>query len=133
MALTAQHKDTKFGAGDKVKVTQKIKEAGKSHTYSFEGMVIGIRGMGENRSFIVRKIGDAQIGVERIFPLASPTIAKVEVTKRGTRGVRRAKLYYTRRKSKKEIDKIYARSAKRQEAKKKSIKSRKKDQSNLRN
>lgn len=122
MALTAQHKETTFGVGDKVKVFQKIKEGDKTRSQAFEGMVIGIKGRGENKSFTVRKIGVGQIGIERIYPLFAPTIEKIEVKRKGTRGVRRAKLYYTRDKPKREIEKIYARAASREEAKKDSQK-----------
>ena len=118
MALTAQHKDTTFGVGDKVKVFQKIKEGDKTRSHAFEGMVIGIKGRGENKSFTVRKIGVGQIGIERIYPIFAPTIEKIEVKRKGTRGVRRAKLYYTRDKPKREIEKIYSRATSREEAKK---------------
>jgi large subunit ribosomal protein L19 len=120
MALTAQHKETEFGVGDRVKVVQKIKEGDKTRSQAFEGMVIGIKGRGENKSVTLRRIGAAQIGIERIYPLASPTIEKVEVVRAGVRGIRRAKLYYTRLQPKREIEKIYSRAAKREEAKKKS-------------
>lgn len=113
MALIAKHKEESFGIGDKVKVLQRIKEAGKERTQAFEGMVISIKGSAENTSFTVRKIGEAAVGIERIFPLNSPTIEKVELIKKGTPGVRRAKLYYTREKSPREIDLIYARAARR--------------------
>ena len=111
MALTAKHNETLFGVGDQIKVFQKIKEGEKFRTQVFEGVVIGIKGREENRSFTVRRIGSQQIGIERIFPLFSPTIEKVQVMKEGTSGVRRAKLYYIRHKSKKEIDAIYSRIA----------------------
>jgi len=74
-------------------------------------------GIGERKMFTVRRIGEAAIGIERIFPLSLPTIEKIEIVKKGTRGVKRAKLYYTREKSTKEIDKIYSRSNKREKNK----------------
>ena len=117
MALTAQHGETTFGVGDKVKVFQKIKEGDKMRSQAFEGMVIGIKGRGENKSFTVRRIGVGQIGIERIYPLFAPTIEKIEVKRKGTRGVKRAKLYYTRDKPKREIEKIYTRATRREEAK----------------
>jgi len=67
----------------------------------------------ENKSFTVRKIGANQIGVERIFPVGTPTLEKIEVVKNGTSGSRRAKLYYTREKHKREVDEIYARAKRR--------------------
>jgi len=95
--------------GDKIKVSQKIKEGDKERNTIFEGIVISIRGKAGNHSFVVRKIGEAKIGVEKIFPLAASSIDKIEVLKKGSKGVRRAKLYYIRGKSQKEIDKIYQR------------------------
>lgn len=84
-----------FKAGDTIKVYQKIYEAGKERTQIFEGTVISIRGRGENKMFTVRKIGAGGIGVERIWPLISPHIAKIVVKTKGD--VRRAKLYYIRK------------------------------------
>lgn len=117
MALYATHNDTRFGVGDMVKVSQLVRDGEKSRTQIFEGMVLAIRGRGLGKSFVVRRIGAAQIGIEKIFPLATPTVQSVEVVKKGTRGSRRAKLYYTRDKSRKEITKIYSRSNRREAAK----------------
>ena len=118
MALRITHNGTEFGIGDRVRVSQRIKEGEKFRVAVFEGMVIKIRGVGGRKMFTVRRIGEAAIGIERIFPVDLPTIEKIEVVKKGTMGVNRAKLYYTREKSTKEIDKIYSR-AKRREASKK--------------
>lgn len=117
MAIKATHNKTTFGVGDRVRVVQKIEEGGKNRSQAFEGMVIGIKGRGVNKSFTLRKIGVGQIGIERIYPLSAPTIEEVRVVKVGLRGVRRAKLYYTRSKSKREIDKIHSRARKREEVK----------------
>lgn len=117
MALKTRHQNTVFGVGDRVKVTQKVKEGEKTRFQALEGMVIGIKGRGDNQTFTVRRIGVGQVGIERIFPIASPTIEKVEVVKSGVSGVRRAKLYYVRDQSRKEIEKIYSRAAKRKKAK----------------
>ncbi|HJX45554.1 MAG TPA: 50S ribosomal protein L19 [Patescibacteria group bacterium] len=112
MALFAKYKDSpQFGTGDKIRITQRIKEGGKERTQAFEGMVIAIKGGGISKTFTVRKIGVHQIGIERIFQIMSPNIEKIEVIKSGVKGVKSAKLYYTRIKPKKEIDKIYARAA----------------------
>lgn len=62
----------------------------------FEGIVLAIRGRGENKSFTVRRIGVMNIGIERIFPLSSPLLTKIEVKKKTS--VRRAKLSYLRNK-----------------------------------
>lgn len=117
MALRITHNDVEFGIGDRVRVSQKIKEGEKFRVAVFEGMVIKIRGVGGRKMFTLRRIGEAAIGIERIFPVDLPTIEKVEVVKKGTMGVNRAKLYYTREKSTKEIDKIYSRAKRREAAK----------------
>lgn len=117
MALHLKHNEIEFGIGDRIKVHQKIKEGDKTRVAVFEGMVIKIRGEGGRKMFTVRRIGEAAIGIERIFPVDLPTIEKVEVIKKGTRGIKRAKLYYTRDKSTKEIDKIYSRATKREKGK----------------
>lgn len=119
MALRIKHKNQEFGVGDKIKVFQKIKEGEKTRVGFFEGMVLSIKGQGDRKMFTVRRIGEATIGIERIFPISLPTIEKIEVIKKGTMGVNRAKLYYTREKSTKEIDKIYSRSKRREFTKKK--------------
>jgi large subunit ribosomal protein L19 len=82
-----------FQVGDTVKVHVKIKEGDKERVQIFEGVVIARRNGDLRSSFTVRKISFGQ-GVERIFPLHSPVIDKIEVSKRGK--VRRAKLYYLR-------------------------------------
>ncbi|MBZ9578303.1 50S ribosomal protein L19 [Patescibacteria group bacterium] len=82
-------------SGDTVKVYQKIREKGKERIQVFEGVVLARKhGKGIGATITVRKIISG-IGVERIFPLHSPTIEKIEITKRGK--VRRAKLYYLRK------------------------------------
>ena len=86
-----------FRFGDTVKVFYKIKEEGKERIQPFEGILIAQKGAGVSKTITVRKIGSLGIGVERIFPLRSPNIEKIEVTRRGK--VRRAKLYYLREKS----------------------------------
>ena len=95
MANQASLRGINFGIGDLVKVHQKIIEGEKERIQVFEGMVIAIRGQGENKSFTVRRIAAGNIGVERIWPLASPWLVKLEVIKKGK--VRRAKLYYLRK------------------------------------
>ncbi len=86
--------DVKVEPGDSVRVSVKIKESGKERTQAFEGTVISVRGVGDSKTFTVRKIGAGGIGVERIWPLNSPHLQKIEVKKKGK--VRRAKLYYLR-------------------------------------
>ena len=82
-----------FNSGDTVKVMVRVREGYKERLQAFEGLCIAKRGGGISESFTVRKIS-AGVGVERIFPLHSPTIASLEVVRRGK--VRRAKLYYLR-------------------------------------
>ena len=82
-----------FRVGDTVKVHVKVKEGEKDRIQVFGGMVIAMKGGGTGSTFTVRKISDG-IGVERIFPMHSPIICKIEVVRRGK--VRRAKLYYLR-------------------------------------
>ena len=83
----------KLQIGDTVRVHTKIREGDKERIQIFEGIVIGLHRGGTRASFTVRKVSFGQ-GVERIFPLHSPTIQKVEVVRSAK--VRRAKLYYLR-------------------------------------
>ena len=82
-----------FRPGDTVKIHVRVKEGDKERIQIFQGVVIGRRGDGTRETFTVRKISGG-IGVERIFPLYSPILDKIEVIRRGK--VRRAKLYYLR-------------------------------------
>jgi large subunit ribosomal protein L19 len=88
-----------FEPGDTVRVHVRVVEGDKQRIQVFQGVVIARRGAGVKQTFTVRKVSGG-IGVERIFPLHSPSLAKIEVTRRGR--VRRAKLYYLRGKSGKE-------------------------------
>lgn len=83
----------KFRAGDNVVVSYKIVEGDKERVQDFRGDVIQIKGHGATRTFTVRKISNG-VGVERIFPITSPNIVGVKVTKHGK--VRRARLFYQR-------------------------------------
>jgi large subunit ribosomal protein L19 len=82
-----------FSPGDTVRVHVKIKEGDKERVQVFQGIVIGRRGSGAGQTFTVRKVSQG-IGVERVFPLHSPNLAKIETIRSGS--VRRAKLYYLR-------------------------------------
>ena len=84
----------KFDAGDTVKVHVKIKEGEKERIQAFQGVVISKRKGSSNATFTVRKVSYG-IGVERIFPMHSPIISKIEVLTHGR--VRRAKIYYLRK------------------------------------
>jgi len=92
MANQAKFKDEEFAVGDSVRVFY-----GPGNP--FQGVVIAIRGRGENKTFTVRRIGAAGVGIEKIFPLSSPLLTKIEIKKKGD--VRRAKLYYLRKKKNK--------------------------------
>ena len=83
-----------FAPGDTVQVHLRVVEGNKERIQVFEGVVIGRRGSRSNATFTVRKVSYG-VGVERIFPLHSPNIEKLEVVRRGR--VRRAKLYYLRK------------------------------------
>ena len=82
-----------FKAGDTITVTYRIIEGNKERLQSFRGVVIQIKGSGKTTMFTIRKISNG-VGVERIFPLYSPHIDKIEVNKVGV--VRRARIYYLR-------------------------------------
>jgi large subunit ribosomal protein L19 len=90
-ATKANH--PKFKAGDTVTVHYKIKEGEKERVQQYQGVVIQRKGTGTTESFTVRKMSNS-IGVERIFPVNSPYIDKIEVNKVGV--VRRARLFYLR-------------------------------------
>jgi large subunit ribosomal protein L19 len=85
-----------FAPGDTVIVQVKVKEGNRERLQAFEGVVVARRNRGLNSSFTVRKVSHGE-GVERVFPLHSPTVAEVKVKRRGD--VRRAKLYYLRDRS----------------------------------
>lgn len=90
---TIQHNHPDFKPGDTLRVHVKVVEGESERIQVFEGVVIGRRGAGRGRSFTVRKISFG-VGVERTFPLISPRIQKIEVTRSGR--ARRAKLFYLR-------------------------------------
>jgi len=83
-----------FKAGDTITVTYKIREGGKERLQNYQGVVLQRKGSGATETFTVRKISSG-IGVERIFPVASPFIEEVKVNKRGK--VRRARIFYLRK------------------------------------
>jgi large subunit ribosomal protein L19 len=91
---------TEFAPGDTVNVHVWVIEGDKERIQQFQGVVISRRGSGLRETFTVRKVSDG-VGVERIFPLHSPRIKKIERVKEGR--VRRAKLYYLRRLAAKQI------------------------------
>jgi len=82
-----------FQAGDTVNVHVRVVEGEKERIQQYQGVVIAFKGSGARRTFMVRKVSNG-VGVERIFPLFSPKLAKIELVREGS--VRRAKLYYLR-------------------------------------
>lgn len=86
--------DVKLSVGDTVRVHQKIKEGDKNRIQIFEGVIISVANRLSGKTFTVRKVATGGIGVERIFPVMSPAIEKVELKQAGV--VRRAKLFYLR-------------------------------------
>lgn len=82
-----------FKSGDTISVSYKIKEGNKERIQQFQGVVIQRRGSGHTETFTVRKMSGS-VGVERIFPISSPFIEEINVTKRGK--VRRARIFYLR-------------------------------------
>ncbi len=85
-----------FKAGDTITVHYKIKEGNKERIQQFRGVVLQIKGTMHTQTFTVRKMS-GNVGVERIFPVASPFIEKIEVNKRGK--VRRARIFYFRQRT----------------------------------
>jgi large subunit ribosomal protein L19 len=94
--LTGERAVPEFGPGDTLRVSVKVIEGDRSRVQAFEGVCIARSNKGLNSNFTVRKISYGE-GVERVFPLYSPTIAEISVVRRGD--VRRAKLYYLRGRS----------------------------------
>ncbi|MBL0342573.1 MAG: 50S ribosomal protein L19 [Bacteroidetes bacterium] len=91
--LTEKKDIPAFKAGDTITVVYKIKEGTKEREQMFQGVVIQRKGHNTTQTFTVRKISNG-VGVERIFPLYSPKISRIELNKRGV--VRRAKIFYLR-------------------------------------
>ena len=83
-----------FHPGDTIRVMVRVREGDKERLQAFEGLCMGRRGGGVNETFRVRKVS-AGVGVERVFPVHSPTLATIEIVRKGR--VRRAKLYYLRK------------------------------------
>jgi large subunit ribosomal protein L19 len=95
-ALTSARAVPEFSPGDTLRVAVKVVEGERTRVQAFEGVCIARKNAGINSNFTVRKISYGE-GVERVFPLLSPSIAEIKVVRRGA--VRRAKLYYLRGRS----------------------------------
>ena len=91
--FAAEKEHAKFESGDTITVHYKIKEGAKERIQQFRGVVLQIKGDGNTQTFTVRKMSGS-VGVERIFPIASPFIDQIDVNKKGK--VRRARIFYLR-------------------------------------
>lgn len=96
MSLKITFKDQEFSVGDTVKVNYKIKEKDKERIQAFDGIILAIQGIGENKNFIVQKIASGSVRVERIFPVNSPWIDSIKKLRSPKTKIRRSKLYYLR-------------------------------------
>lgn len=93
--LSANIKETDFSVGDTIRVHTQVTEGTRTRVQIFPGIVIRIQGRGENATFTARRIGAANIGIERTWPIDGRTIVKIEVIKKANH-IRRSKLYYLR-------------------------------------
>jgi large subunit ribosomal protein L19 len=91
--LVEKKQHPEFKSGDTITVSYKIREGNKERLQLFQGVVLQRKGSGATETFTIRKISNG-VGVERIFPVNSPKIEKIEVNKRGV--VRRARIFYLR-------------------------------------
>ena len=117
MSNSFTYKDKDVGVGDRVHVIQKVFESGKERRQIFIGTLIKVKGESENRTVTVRRIGENKIGIEKIFSVNNPFLEDIVVAHEGHKGTRKAKIYYIRHKSKKEIDKSSSRNKKKEEKK----------------
>ena len=91
--ISVMNQFPEFGSGDTITVYYKIKEGNKERTQHFKGVVLQRKGSGTTETFTIRKISGG-IGVEKIFPVNSPILEKIEINKRGK--VRRSRIFYLR-------------------------------------
>lgn len=96
MALKITYNNNEFFIGDSVRVNYKIKEKDKERLQAFDGIILAIKGIGENKNFVVQKHASSAIDVERIFPLNSPWIDSIKKLRGPKVKIRRSKLYYLR-------------------------------------
>lgn len=107
MARSITLHDTVMNVGDTVKIHYAIKDKDKKKNQIFEGILLSVRGRGNNKMFTVRKVTRSNIGVERIFPAISPFIEKIEIATKTTNT--RANIEYIRERSRREIkEKLYS-------------------------
>ena len=96
MSISFTFQDHQFSVGDTLKINYKIKEKDKERTQAFDGILLAIKGAGENKSILVRKLATDGVKVERIFPIASPWIDSIQKMRAPKTKIRRSKLYYLR-------------------------------------
>ena len=102
MANSFLYKETKYKVGDTVSIDYKLKEGDKERIQIFKGIITKVRGDSEaNRMFTVRKISKVGIGVEKVIPLSSPYIAKMELVKKSS--YQKAKLYFIKNLTEQEV------------------------------
>lgn len=101
MANSLKFNESTINVGDTVRVAYAFTEKGKEKVQDFEGIVLRIRGMGVGKSFTVRRMTRSKVGVERIFPVASPFIKAISIVRKST--ARKASARFIRNKSDKEI------------------------------
>ena len=96
MAIQFTFQETEFHIGDTVKVNYKIKEKDKERLQAFDGIILAITGLGDNKNFLVAKNATDSVRVERIFPINSPWIDSIKKLRSPKRLLHRAKLYFLR-------------------------------------
>ena len=96
MSIKFTYQDHDFFVGDSVKVGYKIKEKDKERVQAYDGVILSIQGLGENKTFTVQKAASDAVKVERIFPINSPWIESIKKMRSPKVKIRRAKLYYLR-------------------------------------
>jgi large subunit ribosomal protein L19 len=96
MSLNFTFQDQLFTVGDSIKVNYKIKEKDKERIQAFDGVILAIKGRGENKNFVVQKNATDSVRVERIFPINSPWIDSIKKMRSPKSKIRRSKLYYLR-------------------------------------
>lgn len=103
--ISAKFNEQEIHIGDTIRIHAKVVEGLRTRLQVFEGILIRLRGRGENQTFTVRRIGAGGIGVEKTWPLDSKSLVKIEVKKKSS-GVRRSKLYYLRELSSKQAVRV---------------------------
>jgi len=96
MSIKITYKDTEFSVGDTIKVNYKIKEKDKERIQAFDGLLLAIKGKGDNKSITIQKNASDAVKVERIIPINSPWIDSITKVRSSKVKIRRSKLYYLR-------------------------------------